>query len=219
MTGHKGERVHRTVALATEDFRLYHRLVPFLESHGVAVLVVRPGEPVPASVKVLLGGPAGDPRSLPVRDDPEATLLGVLAALDRRRPGREGYRQVVFGVDPGHAIGLAVLADGEVLLVGESRSPREAADRIALWSAALQAREWRVHIGDGSPASGREIAEALGHQVPQAALHFVPEGATTPWRPATGSRHADAAVLIALRRPEEAARRAAARRPRGEEER
>ncbi len=158
---------------------------------------------MPRSVKVLLGGPAQDARALPVHDDPEATLLGVLAALDRRRPDRERYRQVVFGVDPGLTIGIALVADGQALLVAECLSPQETADRIATWAAALQAREWRVHVGDGSPAVGRAIAEALGHRVPQAALHFVPEGATTPFRPATGSRHADAAILIALRRPGE----------------
>ncbi|HLF16227.1 MAG TPA: hypothetical protein VI796_02205 [Candidatus Thermoplasmatota archaeon] len=150
---------------------------------------------------MLLDGPPDDRRSLAVHDDPEATLLSVLATLDPRRKERGPYRRIVFGVDPGDVIGLAVLADGEALLVAESLSPQDAADRIASWSRGLAAAEWHVHVGDGAPAKGRAVAEALGHRVPQARLHFVPEGRTTPYRPETGSRHTDAAVSIALREP------------------
>jgi len=45
MTGHRGARANRSVALVTDDFRLYHRLVPVLESQGLRVLGLRPGEP------------------------------------------------------------------------------------------------------------------------------------------------------------------------------
>ncbi|MEA3142750.1 MAG: hypothetical protein QOG31_74 [Thermoplasmata archaeon] len=200
MTGHKGERRNRAVALVTDDFRLYHRLVPFLESHGVQVLGLRPTDEVPAAVQVLLGGPAGDPRSVPLHDDLEATLLAAYRRLDRK-PGRDGYRRVILGVDPGKVIGLAAVADGYWLLVGESLEVEAAVERLAQWAAGLAAPQLEVHIGAGAPRVGRDLLARLRRRLPEAKVSLVREEATTPGSHVTGSRHTDAAVHIALRDP------------------
>jgi hypothetical protein len=189
------------VALVTDDFRLYHELAPYLEANGIRVLGLKPGEDPPKSVKVLLGGPAGDPRTVPLRDDREATLLALIAALDERPTAKGGYRRVVFGVDPGHVIGLAVLADGQCLHVTEARSPDQAVERIAAWATGLSAQRWEVHVGDGHPKTGRGILPAVKARLPQARVLLVPEEATTPFRPVTASRHTDAAITIAQREP------------------
>ncbi|HUR64653.1 MAG TPA: hypothetical protein VM241_09245 [Candidatus Thermoplasmatota archaeon] len=200
MTGHKGERRNRAVALVTDDFRLYHRLVPFLESHGVQVLGLRPTDEVPAAVQVLLGGPAGDPRSVPLHDDLEATLLAAYRRLDRK-PGRDSYRRVILGVDPGKVIGLAAVADGYWLLVGESLEVEAAVERLAQWAAGLAAPHLEVHIGAGAPRVGRDLLARLRRRLPEAKVSLVREEATTPGSHVTGSRHTDAAVHIALRDP------------------
>lgn len=152
-------------------------------------------------MRVLLGGPAGDARTVPLRADREATLLAVLAALDDRPTARGGYQRVVFGVDPGQVIGLAVLADGASLHVAEARSPAEAVQRIAAWSTGLSALAWEAHVGDGHPTSGRGMLPALKAALPRARVLLVPEEATTPFGPVTASRHTDAAILIAMRGP------------------
>lgn len=199
MTGHRGARTNLPVALVTEDFRLYHRLAPFFEGYGITVLGLRPGHAVPASVRVLLGGPATDGRSVALRDDAEATLLATFAALDPRPGKRQGYAHVVFGVDPGQMIGLAAVADGETLLVGEARSVQEATDRVAAWASGLAARVWEVHVGDGAPDAGRSLVASIARRLPGARVSLVSEEGTSPWFAVTGSRHADAAILIALR--------------------
>ena len=203
MTGFPGQRRNLDVALVTDDFRLYHELAPYLESKGIRVLGLKPGEAVPPSVRVLLGGPAGDPRTVALRPDREATLLAVYALLDDRPTARAagGYHRVVFGVDPGHVIGLAVLADGAWLHVAEARSPEEAVARLTAWSTGLAARAWEVHVGDGHPNSGRALVRSLRAALPQARVSLVPEEKTSPFRPVTGSRHTDAAILIARREP------------------
>lgn len=185
----------------TEDFRVYHELAPFLESHGIRVVGLRPGEPVPAATQVLLGGPAGDARSLPLRSHREATLLAVLAALDERPTARGGYKRVVFGVDPGQVIGLAVLADGAPLYVAEERNGGDAVDRIAAWAQGLTAKTWDVHVGNGHPSVGRAMLPQFRRRLPAARIQLVPEDDTTPHRPVTRSRHTDAAIAIALREP------------------
>lgn len=185
----------------TDDFRLYHDLAPFLEGFGIRVLGLKPGEEVPAAVKVLVGGPADDPRTVPLRADREGTLLAVLAALDRRPTARGGYQRVVFGVDPGQVIGLAVLADGAWLHVAEERTPDDAVQRIAAWATGLTAKAWEVHVGDGDPKVGRGLLPAFKRRLPSARVLLVPEEDTSPQRPRTASRHTDAAILIALREP------------------
>jgi hypothetical protein len=189
------------VALVTDDFRLYHHLAPFLESEGIPVVGLKPDEPVPAAVRVLLGGPPSDARSVPIADDSETMLLAVLQRLDARPTARPSYKRVVFGLDPGRVIGLAVVCDGETLLTAECLSVREATRRLLAWRNGLTGRKWEVHIGDGSPAVGQHLVSELW-DVFQGSVVFVPEHATSPQVPVTGSRHADAAVLIALREPQ-----------------
>ena len=197
MTGHVGARKSQPVGLMTDDFRLYHRLAPFLESHGLPVLGLRSGDLVPPTVRALVGGPPEDPRTLPVRQDPEAVLLSIRSHLD----APAGFRRVIFGLDPGKVIGLAVVADGKWLLVAEAMSVAKAVERVATWAEALAARSWEVHVGAGAPIVGRELLAALRSRLPKASCSIVPEEDTTPGSPVTGSRHTDAAVHIALRRP------------------
>ncbi len=200
MTGHKGERRNLPIGLVTQDFALYHRLVPFLESHGLPVLGLRPGDMVPAAVRALLGGPEGDSRSVALHDNAEATLLALFTHLDRRE-GRSGYARVTFGVDPGKAIGLAVVADGHWLLVGEAHSVDEVVARIGSWTSGLQAQQWAIHVGDGYPAQGRDLVAALRRSLSGIPVRLVYEAATTPGSAVSGSRHTDAAIHIALRAP------------------
>lgn len=185
----------------TDDFRVYHDLAPFLESHGIRVVGVRPGEPVPSAVQVLLGGPPADSRSIAIRPHREATLLAVLAALDPRPTAQGGYKRIVFGVDPGQVIGLAVLADGVALYVADERGPEQAVDRLAAWAEGLNGKDWEVHVGNGHPQVGRGMLGPLRRRLPAARIVLVPEDDTTPHRPVTQSRHTDAAIAIALRQP------------------
>ncbi len=165
------------------------------------MLGLRPDEPVPPAVRVLVGGPAGDARSVPLRTHREATLLAIYAALDERPTAQGGYRRVVFGVDPGHVIGLAVLADGAWLHVAEVRTIDAAVDRLRAWATGLSSKAWEVHVGDGDPQVGQPLLAALRGSLPLARVALVGEEKTSPYRPVTGSRHTDAAILIALREP------------------
>lgn len=201
MTGPIGARTNRAVALVTDDFRTYHRLVPVFEARGLPVLGLRPGDEVPVAVQALIGGPSSDPRSVGLRDDAEATLLAVLQVLDERPVAEAAYPEVVFGVDPGQTIGLAVLAAGMPLLVAEERGPKLAAERLRRWRTGLWADRVAVHIGDGEPVTGQGVAAEAARLMPGAEVAFVHEGSTTPYSPATKSRHTDAAIHIALRRP------------------
>lgn len=128
-------------------------------------------------------------------------MLAIYAALDERPTARGGYQRVVFGIDPGHVIGLAVLADGAWLHVAEVRSMDDVVARLAAWATGLTAERWEVHVGDGHPEVGRKLMPLVKSKIPHARVLLVPEKATSPYRPVTASRHTDAAILIALREP------------------
>ena len=198
MTGFPGERRNREIALVTDDFALYHKLVPFFAAHGQPVLVLKPGEAVPSSVRALVNGPPDDARTVALRDDLEATLLACTTQLDRR-PGEAGYRRVVIGVDPGNVIGLAAVADGRSLLVAEARSSDAAVARVAAWVSGLTAGDLSIHVGAGAPAVGLPLYGQLRRRLPAVHMALIREEATTPWRAVTGSRHTDAAIHIAQR--------------------
>lgn len=190
------------MALVTDDFRLYHELVPLFEAHGVPLLGVRPGERVPDAVEVVVGGAQDDPRCVALRPHAQATLLAVIMALDGRRAARaEPYGKVVFGIDPGDAIGLAVVADGRPLMVDQVFAPEAAVALLVAWQSGLAARAWFAHIGDGAPMIGVRLEGLLHKHLDGVAVRFVPEQETTPGSPETRSRHTDAAILIAFRHP------------------
>lgn len=205
MTGHQGERINYAVAIHTDDFRVYHELAPYFERQGIHLLGVAPDEEIPPAVQVVLGGPPDDPRSVPLRADREANLITVRAALDDRPTARSGhgggYRTAVFGIDPGLTIGLALVADDLALLVAESHAPAEAVDRLEAWYTAVTADRITFHVGDGDPERGQQIVDRIRKALPDAPTHVVPEQGTSLPGPATGSRHADAAIHIALRKP------------------
>lgn len=198
LTGFVGERRNRPVALVTDDFRLYHALAPFFEHSGVHLLGLSPGEEVPTAVEVLLDGPDGDPRSVPVREDREATLLAVVQAMDT---DGEPYRHVVYGIDPGDTIGLAVVADDLPLWVGEEHTVDGAVARLAAWRTGVRARSEAVHVGDGAPPVGLALRRALRDSEPELPVSIVPEYGSSPQAAVTSSRHTDAAIRIARRQP------------------
>lgn len=197
LTGFIGERTNRPVALVTDDFRLYHELAPFFEAQGVQLLGLRPGEPVPDAVRVLLNGPADDPRSVAVRADNEATWLAVAAKWD----ARAGPRRVVIGADPGETIGLAVLVDGMVYWTAEARGVDAALARLLAWRTGLAPDSWALHVGDGAAEIGFALSRGARKSWPELRVSIVPEAGSTPPSAVTGSRHTDAAIRIALREP------------------
>lgn len=195
MTGPVGARINRPVALMTDDFRIYHVMAPFFEAQGVQLLGLRPGDEVPDAVQVILGGPPEDRRSIAVHEDPEVAWLAVLAHL------RGAVERVTVGVDPGQTIGVAVLVHGKVYWAGELRSPDAVVERLLAWRHAMPDAAWSLHVGDGAPAVGRTIRGQSRRAWRALDVSTVPETGSTPTSAMTGSRHADAAIRIAMRTP------------------
>jgi len=198
VTGHKGERSNRAVALVTDDFRsttassrswsrtasTCSACAPPTRSQPPcrcsSAARQRPAQPAAAR------RPGGDAALRAPAPRPQARPRRLQAHRARRRPG-QGHRP-------------RRVADGKWLLVGESLSVEAAVERLAAWALGLAAPTSR---STSAPAPPRRPRPAGPPRPPPARREGVAgaRGGHDAGQPVTGSRHTDAAVHIAMREP------------------
>ncbi|MDX1612587.1 MAG: hypothetical protein R3185_09460, partial [Candidatus Thermoplasmatota archaeon] len=113
------------IAVATQDFGVYHDLVHELRSQGVPFLTLTPGEPVPPSVGVVVTTEAEAHRVDHTCVVLFSTPKGTLEEARGRLRGLDHVAHLVIGIDPGHRPGIAVVADGHVLSSRQLATPDE----------------------------------------------------------------------------------------------
>ena len=182
----------RPLAVATEDFRLYHDLVAALRARGLAFRTIRPGGRFPPGTGAVLtsaaeAGVVRFPRVIICGDVEDA----IARAIQLSR-GRERWRELVVGVDPGPRPGVAVMGDGEVLDRRAARDPEDVARLVRGAAANFPAERVRVRVGHGDTTNRNRIINALA--VEGRFVEIVDERGTTK---RTHTRDLDAAVTIA----------------------
>ena len=104
------------IALATVSGRAYYKLVNELERKGLPFLSLRPWDPVPLGIKVVVT--TNEERhliehpSVLVLENGSNSAAVIDMALLRIR-GKQNYEKVVVGVDPGKTYGVAILGDDD----------------------------------------------------------------------------------------------------------
>ncbi|UCE57410.1 MAG: hypothetical protein JSW19_03355 [Candidatus Bathyarchaeota archaeon] len=157
------------IALATVSGRAYYKLVNQLQRKGLPFLSLRPWDPVPLGIKVVVT--TNEERHL--IDHPNVLVLEngsdsasvVDAALLRVR-GKQNYEKVVVGVDPGKTCGVAILGDASILATRGCSSLEETAKVIVEGLKRFPAAVTVVKIGDGAPAYARELTLLLDEVLP-----------------------------------------------------
>jgi hypothetical protein len=137
--------------------------------------------------------------------DDESELDTLLNEVKRILQGKEAYEKIIVGIDPGEAIGLAVIADGKVIEESNCFSTHELINSIIkiLRNVNFSVTSVSVKIGNGVPVY-KEILENLDYALPpQFALEVVSEAGTN--RPLNENkrsrkiRHISSAIHIAAR--------------------
>ncbi len=188
----------KMIAVATEDFEVYHELVRALKTTRRPFLSISPCDPVPSSAGVVITT-AAEEETIDFRPKvvvPGADELSIRLSLrmaEEALSGKREWAKVVVGVDPGKRIGLAILGDGAVLHTAELSSPEELREEVrrVLWTHP--AREVRLRVGHGDPPNRNRIINALlelGHPLEMANESSTSRGARLP--------HVRAALDIAL---------------------
>ena len=196
------------VAVATVKGKAYFLIVNKLQEQGIPFVNLVPGEPVPSEVKVVIT--TEKERHLVIHEKililPEEDELDALVnAVKLILQGKEKYEKIIVGIDPGGAIGLAVMADGKVIEENNCFSINELVLSLQklVKDIDFSLTNVSVKIGNGVPIY-QEIVENLDSALPpQVALEVVNEkGTNQPLKENKRSRkirHISSAKRIAAR--------------------
>lgn len=195
-------------AVATVQGKAYYQIVDALKHRSIPFLSKIPGEPMPAEIRVIITTEGekhliNHERILVYSRETEPDLL----ASEARKilQGKEAYDNVVVGVDPGNAFGLAVVADGAVLDAENEFSVTDVLGKVqsVLRTVGVSARQFTVKVGNGVPVYKTLLKELNGVMPPQVTLEVVGEEGTNHNHHAVKHgrrmRHIASAICIAAR--------------------
>ena len=159
-----------TVAVATVDGKSYFLIVNELRQRGIPFVSMVPGQTIPAKFRAII---TTEKEKLLVKNDNilifhgENELDGLVNDLKRVLEGKEAYERIVIGIDPGGAIGLAVIADGKVIEESNCHSPHEVVMCITkiIRNVNFTLTTVIVKVGNGVPIY-EDILEALDEGLP-----------------------------------------------------
>ncbi|MFP4545767.1 MAG: hypothetical protein ACLFPN_02835 [Methanomassiliicoccales archaeon] len=167
----------KIIGVMTEDFRHFHRLVQSLKGRGQPFVSLGFGDPVPPSVGVIITTEAERDRvdfpRVVAEAEAEAAIDLALTVLR----GGERFQRVVMGIDPGIRPGMAVLADGKLVLERIVRTPEEVAQEISRFVAHVEFSTLLVRIGHGDPTNRDRTIRAIWDLVEN--IEVVDETSTT----------------------------------------
>lgn len=171
------------IAIVTSSGKAYYKLVTELKKRELTFLSLTPNEPIPKNVMLVITT-SRDKKKVDhpqvfvyaVNEDPSHIIDRVI----QRRKGKDGYNKLVFGVDPGKRVGLAVMDDGSVIRTNILSSIEETATTILEAVNRMGAKENLVKIGDGAPAYQRALIASLDETLPSdVVIESVEEKGTT----------------------------------------
>jgi hypothetical protein len=161
------------IAVATVSGRAYYELVKELKRQGLSFLSLKPWDPVPLDIKVVIttrdeSHQISHPQILPFEQgsNPESVVDKAILIVQ----GKQGYEKVVVGVDPGKTYGIAILGDNKVLET-LTASNIEEASRLVVDSLKRFPAEVRVvRVGNGPPEYTKTLLNSLDENLPEETL-------------------------------------------------
>ncbi|MGA3288848.1 MAG: hypothetical protein ABSD42_01235 [Candidatus Bathyarchaeia archaeon] len=171
------------VATATVEGKAYFLIVNRLREQNITFISLVPGELVPAEVKVVITTEkekhlVKNLKILIFTD--ENQLDKMVNDVKRILQGKEAYEKILIGIDPGEAIGLAVIADGRDIEEDNCFSTQEVINSIikTIGNVNFTLTSVSVKIGNGVTVY-KELVEALDDALPPAVvLEVVSEAGT-----------------------------------------
>jgi hypothetical protein len=195
-----------TIAVATVSGKAYYLLVSELRRRGIPFLSVTPYDAIPVEVKVVLT--TGKEKHLIKHEkillhnedvDVEALVNNALQVVQ----GRSGCERLVVGIDPGEAIGLAVLTDGKVVMTETCSSIAETLEKVKGIMKSFDRTSTSsvsVKVGDGVPSCKKALLQALDSALPHdVTLESVGEAGTSRYQNETKNRRGLRDMVSAIR--------------------
>ena len=171
------------VAVATIDGKAYFLIVNKIRERNITFLSLIPGDPVSSEVKVVITTEKEThliehQKKLVFTNEQELDIL--VSQVEKILQGKEEYKKVIVGIDPGEAIGLAVIADGKVIEESNCFTTKELIDAINKTTRTINfsVTNVLVKIGNGVTIY-KDLIEALDEALlPKIKLEVVNEAGT-----------------------------------------
>jgi hypothetical protein len=196
------------VAVATVQGKAYFMIVNMLRENNIPFISLLPDQLVPPKVKLVI---TTEQEKALVNHDKVLVFEGenqldiLIDEVKKALLGKTAYEKIVAGIDPGEAIGLAILADGKVIEESNCYNNREVINTIlkTVRNVNYSLTSVTVKIGNGVPVY-KELLEDMDTSLPiEIALEVVSEkGTNKPLkenRRSRGVRHISSAKSIAGR--------------------
>ncbi len=184
--------VRKVLGILTEDFRLYHDVVAALKARDLPFVTLSFSRRIPEHVGAVLTSAAEAPRirspHVVVVEDVDNAIARALQVVK----GKTEWQELLIGVDPGHAPGVAVLGDGDVLDTRLAANPEAVRERVQTALRMFPAKHVRIRVGHGDPTNRNRILNSLASE--RVRVEIVDEAGTTHRSP---QPDLDAAVDIA----------------------
>jgi hypothetical protein len=183
----------KVIGIMTKNFRFFYELVQLMREHREAFVSLDFNENVPDSVGVVITTREERPlvRFSRVVANERPDLALEMARSQLR--GRESFRTLVAGIDPGSRPGLAIIGDGRVLVAETVGSPERVADKIDRYRKCFRHERLIARVGHGDRTNRNRVIRSIWNSVDD--VEVVDETSTTR---RTEEPDADAAVSIAL---------------------
>jgi hypothetical protein len=196
------------VAVATVQGKPYFLIVNKLREQGIPFISLVPQDSVPSKIRLVIT--TEQEKNLVNYEkifvySGEEELEGLVEQVKVFLLGKNAFNKIVFGIDPGVAIGLVAVADGKVIEEANCFSSKEVIDSIfkVLRNIDFEVTNVSVKIGNGVPVY-KELLDDLDDALPpQVTLEVVGEAGTNkPLKEnkrSRGVRHISSAIRIAGR--------------------
>lgn len=161
------------IAVATVSGKAYYMIVSELKKRRIGFLSLSPGDAIPLDVRIVITTASERdkihfPNVLIYDDFPDPEILVEQALLILQ--GKNRYREVIVGVDPGKRFGIAVTGDGKVLKVLITSNIDETTKSIIKLLEIVGGDRRIVRIGNGAREYQIALAESLDESLPSDVL-------------------------------------------------
>ncbi|UCE39230.1 MAG: hypothetical protein JSW00_08445 [Thermoplasmata archaeon] len=152
----------KIIGILTSDFRIYYDLIKCLKKRDLPFASLSLDEPIPVNIGVIITTKDEEdkidfPHLVLAEPDIELTIDIAL----RTMKGKEKFRKLMIGIDPGKRPGLAVIGDGEILTTAQVSSPEKVSSVVKRAIKSYPAEDMVVRIGHGDTTHRNRIINSL----------------------------------------------------------
>lgn len=184
----------------TKNFSLYHDILKTLKKRALAYVLLSSSTNIPKKIGVILTSQNELTKIKSQKTIAVDAYDNIDYAIDlaiQKLTGKELYKKIFIGIDPGERPGIAIVGDDILLLKIHVDSPEKVVHEIIHFLRIYPSKETIIRIGHGSTITRNRIINSL---IPlEIPVEIVDETSTTPTQQlGRNERDGEAAASIAL---------------------